>query len=95
MKTTSYYLSHVFIGVMHLRPFSHFIILARLTLIFGFLVKLVFNVLTNTYYMKTTFYYLSHVSIGAMHDVVAFQAQGQKIDAYTLLHRRRKYGGSP
>ena len=29
--------------------------------------------------MKTTFYYLSHVSIGAMHDVVAFQAQGQKI----------------
>ena len=35
--------------------------------------------------MKATFYYSSHVSIGAMYDVVAFQAQGQKIDAYTLL----------
>ena len=49
MKTTSYYLSHVFIGVMHLRPFSHFIIFARVDSDFRIFSKSNFNVLTNTY----------------------------------------------
>ena len=67
MKTTSYYLSDVFIGVMHLRPFSHFIIFARFDSDFRIFSKSNFNVLTNTYILYennfllfVTCFYWSH-----------------------------------